>query len=180
MRLFDTIGIGIRLLILANILVPILLYLNNIEHFVLMSSAISERPWTIITSMFIHADNGHLLSNMLALLVFGAYLEKLIGEKSTLMIYFIGGIMGSVFVIFLDPSGSATVGASGAIFAIFGTLMVLKPKQTIYLFLAIPIILSLNPKVPWVNYIAGLVVGLIAGYILRRKVIPETDVVVIN
>jgi membrane associated rhomboid family serine protease len=95
------------------------------------------KPWTLVTSMFVHADVSHLLFNMISLLFFGLYLERLLGEKEFLKIYFIGGVFASVSyvitsLLFGIPHPNVYgVGASGAIFAIMGTLVVLRPNMTI-------------------------------------------------
>lgn len=178
-------------LILTNVLVFIFTIIASpnfiYKNFALMPKAISEQPWTIITSMFMHAGFNHILFNMLTLLFFGLYLERLIGEKNFLILYFIGGILGSIFVILLAPIQSITIGASGAIFAVGGTLAVLRPNQTVYLFFAIPMplwiaviggffILSLNPGISWEGHLGGLISGLIAGYLLKKRVPGETYV----
>lgn len=171
-------------LILANVLVFIstLISPNFIYgNFALMPARIFEQPWTIITSMFIQASFDHILFNMLTLFFFGLYLERLIGEKKLLILYFLGGILGSIFVILLAPPSSITVGASGAIFAVGGALAVLRPNQTVYLFFAVPMplwiaviggffILSLNPGISWEGHLGGLIAGLIAGYLLKKKI----------
>ena len=140
-----------------------------------------QRPWTIITSMFVHAGFGHILANMITLYFFGSYLNQLIGERYFWIVYFLGGILGSILYILLAPPLSVAVGASGAVFAVGGALTVLRPKLTVFIFpIPAPIalwiaviggflILSFIPLVAWQAHFGGLVLGLAAGYQFRRR-----------
>ena len=76
--------------------------------------------YRLFTSMFLHVDLGHLISNGLGLFIFGTTIEQLFGHTRFLLIYILGGLAGSLasFVI----SGGSSVGASGAVFAVFGAL----------------------------------------------------------
>ncbi len=88
-------------------------------------------PWMLVTSLFVHANLGHLLQNMAALLIFGAFLEKIIGAKKLLAAYFASGFAGGAAAFFFYPD-SLSLGASGAIMGIVGCLTVLRPKSTIW------------------------------------------------
>lgn len=140
-----------------------------------------ERPWTIVTSIFIHAGLWHIAANMLTLYFLGSYVSRLVGESRFLIVYFGGGILGSILFILLAPPFSIAIGASGAVFALGGTLTVMRPKLRVFVF-PIPaplplwaaviggfLILSLLPFVAWQAHLGGLVFGLVAGYFLRRK-----------
>jgi membrane associated rhomboid family serine protease len=86
--------------------------------------AVYHEYWRLIASMFLHDGLFHILFNMWALLVIGEYLEAVIGRVKFLMVYFIAGFGGSVFVMLLSPPLVPTVGASGAIFGVFAALAV--------------------------------------------------------
>ncbi|MDD4874541.1 MAG: rhomboid family intramembrane serine protease [Dehalococcoidales bacterium] len=146
-------------------------------------------PWGIITSMFTHYDFTHILFNMITFYFFGSYLLKLIGIKKFLIIYFAGGLLGGVFFVLLqtlmDPGGFAlAIGASGAVFALGGTLAVLMPNLKVFiLFIPIPvplwiavigggIIMSLFANVAWEAHLGGLLLGLAAGYIIKNQKKP--------
>lgn len=78
--------------------------------------------YRLVTSMFIHADIFHIFFNMYALYVVGSQVERYYGKKKFLIIYFISGIFGSLFSnVFMLPN-SMSIGASGAIFGLFGAL----------------------------------------------------------
>ncbi len=140
-----------------------------------------DRPWTIVTNLFIHGGIGHILANMLTLYFFGSYLARLLGVKKFLIIYFAGGILGNIFYILLASPFSIAVGASGAIFALGGVLTVMRPRLRVFIF-PIPaplplwvaviggfVILSFFPYVAWQAHLGGLVLGLVAGYFLRKR-----------
>jgi rhomboid protease GluP len=80
--------------------------------------------YRLFTSMFLHANIQHLVFNMLSLFVVGRAIEWVFGWKRFLLVYLLGGLGGSVlFVLTLARNGSG-LGASGAIFAIWGAEMV--------------------------------------------------------
>ena len=84
--------------------------------------------YRIITSMFLHADINHLTSNMLILFYIGEEVEKKVGHVRFTILYFISGIVGSIFSMGLELftySYFSTVGASGAVFGIIGALLFL-------------------------------------------------------
>ncbi|MBI2869424.1 MAG: rhomboid family intramembrane serine protease [Chloroflexi bacterium] len=140
------------------------------------------RPWTIISSMFVHAGFGHILGNMFTLYFFGSYLLGLVGTRLFLITYLVGGLLGNIFLLLLAPLFPFTVavGASGAVFAVGGALSVLRPKLRVYIFpipAPIPLwiavvggffILSLLPFVAWQAHLGGLLLGLGMGYKFRR------------
>ena len=144
--------------------------------------AFTARPWTIVTSMFVHAGIGHIVANMITLFFFGRFLSGLVGGRNCLIIYFVGGILGNVCYLLLPPSPlSIAVGASGAIFALGGALAAMVPKVRVFVF-PIPaplplwvaviggfLIISFLPQVAWQAHLGGLVFGLIVGLFLRRK-----------
>ncbi|PJF45092.1 MAG: rhomboid family intramembrane serine protease [Phototrophicales bacterium] len=78
--------------------------------------------YRLITAMFLHADLTHLLFNGLALYLFGREVERTFGHIRFIIIYFLGGISGSIAsLLWLD---NISLGASGAIFAIFSAVAV--------------------------------------------------------
>ena len=78
----------------------------------------------LLTSLFVHGGLLHLLMNMYGLLVIGSMLESVLGRSRFVAAYLLAGVAGSVAsVLFHDATVS--VGASGAIFGLFGVLLVL-------------------------------------------------------
>jgi membrane associated rhomboid family serine protease len=164
------------LMLVATAVSPRLSYLLGLVPAIFWS-----QPWTIVTNLFIHSGLWHLLANMLTLYFFGNYLSRLVGDSKFLIVYFSGGILGNILYILLGEPLSVAVGASGAIFALGGALAIMRPKLRVLVFpIPVPlplwiaviggfIILSFLPFVAWQAHLGGLVVGLIAGYIFRRK-----------
>jgi len=146
-------------------------------------AAFFSRPWTVVTAMFVHAGFWHIFANMLTLYFFGSYFSRLVGRGRFLFVYFAGGIVGNLlfWALAFPFAVGVGVGASGAVFAIAGGLVVLRPKLPVMIFpipLPIPLwvaviggflILSFLPSVAWQAHLGGLLVGLIAGYIIRRR-----------
>ncbi|MFC2071138.1 rhomboid family intramembrane serine protease [Chloroflexota bacterium] len=167
--------INIILFITTSIKYELLFQLGLVPAFFL------QRPWTIITSMFVHAGFGHIFANMLTLYFFGSYLIQLIGERYFWIVYFFGGILGSILYILLAPPLSVAVGASGAVFALGGALTVLRPRLRVFIFpIPIPIplwvsviggffIMSFLPFVAWQAHLGGLVFGLAAAYFFKHR-----------
>ncbi len=141
----------------------------------------TERPWTLLTAMFIHAGFWHLFGNMITLYFFGTFLFRLIGNNRFLILYFLGGLAGNALYLWLGEPLSSVVGASGAIYAVAGALVVMMPKLSVRLYFVLPVplwvvvlvffvIWSFIPGVAWQAHLGGLAVGLIAGFFFRRRI----------
>ncbi len=84
--------------------------------------------YRIITSMFLHADTGHLFSNMIVLYYAGEIVEKRLGHILYAVLYFLSGIAGGILSMGYElMSGNYinSVGASGAVFGVEGALLLL-------------------------------------------------------
>ncbi|MBI4017426.1 MAG: rhomboid family intramembrane serine protease [Candidatus Aenigmarchaeota archaeon] len=86
-----------------------------------------DRPWTVVTSLFLHGSVAHLALNMLALSFFGGALETEIRKRDYLFVYVMGGIAGNLLSATVFASDQLSIGASGAIFALMGAAMLIKP-----------------------------------------------------
>jgi membrane associated rhomboid family serine protease len=84
--------------------------------------------WRLITAAFLHASLLHIAFNMLALWWFGAALENALGRVRYLLLYLVSGLAGSAGAILLNPT-TPSLGASGAIFGIFGAALVLERQR---------------------------------------------------
>ncbi len=141
------------------------------------------RPWQLVTSMFLHGSFDHYLVNAIVLLFFGSELERRIGGKEYLKVFFASGIAGNVmYILFSYATGSfaPAVGASGAIYGIMGTLAVIAPEIRVLLFFIVPLSIrmavvlfalynllmtpfSIFTGVAYVAHLGGLAVGLYFG-----------------
>ena len=83
--------------------------------------------YRLFTSMFLHFGPGHLFSNMLALFFLGDFMERYLGKTGFLIVYLGGGLCGNLFSMAMElRSGdySVSAGASGAVFALMGGMLV--------------------------------------------------------
>ena len=86
----------------------------------------------LFTSMFLHGGWWHLISNMLALYIFGDNIEDRLGPVKYLVFYLVGGVIASgAHLIAYSGSRLPTVGASGAIAAVLGAYLILYPNARI-------------------------------------------------
>ncbi|HET7023887.1 MAG TPA: rhomboid family intramembrane serine protease [Gemmatimonadales bacterium] len=106
------------------------------EQLVLVPAAISQAPWTFITSMFAHAGFGHIFFNMFALWIFGPRVESRFGPRRFLGLYFTSGIIGNLGA-FLVP-GVAYLGASGAVFGVSLAYARYWPRDKFFIYGIIP------------------------------------------
>lgn len=99
--------------------------------------------WQPFTYMFVHGSLAHLLSNMLGLFFFGMSLEKAVGTKEFLLLYFVCGIFSGLFSLaFYLVKGTylaILIGASGALYGILFAFAVVFPRANIYIWGLLPI-----------------------------------------
>ncbi|MHA1669494.1 MAG: rhomboid family intramembrane serine protease [Promethearchaeota archaeon] len=178
---------------LSLITINIILYfsLNNpiyMEYFyklVLINSNVMDQIeiWRILTSMFMHGDLNHLVSNMFGLLLFGTYIEQSLSKVKYLFIYVISGLIGNLFTLILYPSYVISYGASGALFGIIGVvfIMIYIEGDRFFLTLAILyllyfIISSFEPGINLWAHLFGLASGSIfalINHITEKKNLKE-------
>jgi len=172
---------------------------NLMQDIALQPSLFLQKPWTLITSMFMHANIFHIAVNMLSLFFLGSFVEKLINKKRFIGIYLLSGIIGGLFFILFSFSplngipglgisnlDMMAVGASGAIFGLGGLLAVLTPKVPVYIMfipIAMPLwlgitimfvvllLITAGAGLPIGNaaHLGGLLTGLAYGFYLRKK-----------
>jgi membrane associated rhomboid family serine protease len=126
--------------------------------------------WRLLTSAFLHANLLHLLLNMYALYLFGPVAERALGTARFVLTYVTMAIAGSVFVYLFAHPQVPTVGASGAIFGLFGLVLVLMIKvgqdvRTLFVLLIINGIFSLQPGISWQAHLGGFLAGLALGLV---------------
>jgi membrane associated rhomboid family serine protease len=160
-----------------SIIFPAFVY----NYLALNPDYVMQRPWTLITHMFVHADFNHLFWNMLFLFFFGMELERRVGEKKFLQIYILSGIVAALGQMMI--SSGSMVGASGALFGVMGCLAIIAPEIRILLFFVIPVsirgavvlfalidflTLGSADNIAHMAHIVGLLVGLAYGQAMMR------------
>lgn len=142
---------------------------------------IYDEWWRLFTAMFLHGGMTHLLMNMFSLYIVGRAVELYFDRRAYLAIYFFSGLIGAIASLYMHPQ-SVGVGASGAIFGIFGAIAgffiiykdVIGPQSRAFMknfgvVIAINLFLGLSiPSIDMSAHIAGLVVGIIGGLTLAR------------
>jgi len=130
--------------------------------------------WRIVTATFLHASLLHLGMNMLVLYMLGIAVEQALGTGRFLMVYAASGIAGSAGAILFSPN-APTVGASGAIYGIMGSLLVLEYLATGSLagqaMAFIVVNLAITFAIPGISiggHLGGLIGGIAATYALAR------------
>jgi membrane associated rhomboid family serine protease len=143
------------------------------------------KVWTLIVALFVHANVLHLFGNVLFLFVFGNTLEKTVGARKLLLIFFTGGLTGFILGVAYLPRATGMLGASAAIFALAGCVMLVRPLKFSGLFLAPQGLIAViyfvynvivvyeksripgyDPQVAYVAHIIGFIVGLPFGIAL--------------
>ena len=143
---------------------------------------IEGQIYRLLTSIFLHADAMHIVMNMLSIYMVGTMVERLFSKVSYLSIYFISAFFGSFASIYMHLGGWA-VGASGAIFGLFGALagFAWVHKEThkeefMHFMRQFGVILLINlvlgfviPDIDVSAHVGGLVTGIIGGMILAKS-----------
>lgn len=186
------------ILLIANVVVFLLLGLldpkDQLTVFTNLAFSVENllggRPWTLVTSLFLHGSLLHLGLNMIALFFFGSALENEVHNHEYLVIYFLGGVAGNLLSALVFPPDQLSVGASGAIFSLMGAAMLVRPFEFVAFPWIIPIpivfvgivlittnvILFLNPppnsNISFAAHIGGLTVGILYG--MRRRGIVKS------
>lgn len=124
--------------------------------------------WRLLTSAFLHAGLLHIAFNMYALYLFGPFVERALGTWRFIVAYLTMAVFASVFVYVLTDPVIVTIGASGAVFGLFGMAMIflLKAKQdisTLLVLLVINAFLSLRGGISWQGHLGGFVIGCLLG-----------------
>lgn len=134
---------------IAIFLFELVFYKQLVSLFSFIPTLALLEPWRWVTALFLHANWLHLALNMFALFMFGPYLERKIGSKNFLVIYFAAGLVGNLFYFLTADPIIAAIGASGAVYGILGALAFLEPN--------LPVLIFLFPTTMWVACILWVV-----------------------
>lgn len=187
---FIIIGLNILVYLLTYLFRELFYYLSLCPIYVM----IQKTYWQFLTYMFVHDTGGiqHLLFNMLGIFFFGLQVEKAIGSKEFLLLYFLSGLFCGVFSFFfylLTKNYFAILcGASGALYAILLAYAVIFPRSKIYIWGLLPIsapllvaiyagleigsqLLNLKQGVAHMTHLAGFIFAYLY-FIVRMKINP--------
>ncbi|WP_030790468.1 rhomboid family intramembrane serine protease [Streptomyces sp. NRRL S-920] len=145
---------------------------------------VAEGQWyRLVTAMFLHGSIMHLAFNMLSLWWIGGPLEAALGRARYIALYLGSGLAGSALTYLLEEPYRPSLGASGAIFGLFGATAILMRRlkydmRPVLALLAINLLITAFwPSIAWQAHVGGLVGGVIIGFAMvhapreRRNVI---------
>jgi len=133
---------------------------------------VAEGQWyRMLTSMFLHGSVMHILFNMVSLWWIGGPLEAALGRARYTTLYFVSGLSGSALTYLLAGPNQPSLGASGAIFGLFGATAVLMRRlnydmRPVIGLLVVNLIISFSPgfNIAWQAHVGGLIGGVVVGY----------------
>ncbi|MFN2746723.1 MULTISPECIES: rhomboid family intramembrane serine protease [unclassified Bacillus (in: firmicutes)] len=136
--------------------------------------------WRLATPIFIHGGFAHLLFNSMSLFLFAPGLERMLGKLRFIIIYLAAGVAGNIGTFFIEPLEYMHVGASGAIFGLFGVylyialfkkeLMGRENSQIIVTILAVSVLMTfINQNINIMAHIFGLIGGFALSPLLVKK-----------
>lgn len=136
--------------------------------------------YQLLAAMFLHGGIIHYIFNSLALIILGSALELFIGPKRFAIVYFTAGIISSVAVVFLGDRNIVTIGASGAIWGIMGSLLVLTLKKPTWfqpsaiasirkMVIINAVFTFLVPNISVIGHLSGGLIGALVMYLLIPK-----------
>jgi membrane associated rhomboid family serine protease len=141
--------------------------------------------WRIVTGGFLHAGLLHIGVNMMSLWFLGRFIELALGSWRMLLVYMVSLVASGLGVVFFSNPLVATVGASGAIFGLFGALFAIgfklgKPGMELVRanvgILVLNLIITFTvPQISWQAHLAGLLAGFVLTYAIYfppRRVAP--------
>lgn len=143
--------------------------------------------WRVLTAAFLHGSATHLLFNMWALYIFGPELERQVGSLTFATLYLATAAAGGAAAFFLSDEITLLVGASGAIFGLFGVWLIgswriRHTRAGAALYRQLLVLLGINavfsfavPRISWQGHLGGFVAGLLIGYLWGRMQTKTTS-----
>ncbi|GAA4459374.1 rhomboid family intramembrane serine protease [Nemorincola caseinilytica] len=142
--------------------------------------------WRLLSSAFLHSGIMHLVANMYGLLFAGMFLEPIIGSRRFTIIYLVTGILASVTSMWWHVA-VVSVGASGAIFGIYGALLILLVKGifptaaskglliSAGIFVGYNLLMGMAGNTDNAAHIGGLISGILAGLLFYPTLKAEKE-----
>jgi len=128
--------------------------------------------WQVVTSGFTHVTITHIAFNMLALWMIGPQLELVLGRVRFVALYLVSLLAGSAVVMWASGEYQLTLGASGAIYGLFGALLIVARRvggdmRALWGLIAVNVLITFAvPNISWQGHLGGFVGGVVATCIL--------------
>ncbi|CAL9482626.1 rhomboid family intramembrane serine protease [Streptomyces sp. enrichment culture] len=142
-----------------------------VPHLGTLEGVAEGQYYRLLTSMFLHGSYIHIIFNMLSLWWIGGPLEAALGRARYLTLYLVSGLAGSALSYLIAAPNQPSLGASGAVFGLFGATAVLMRRlnydmRPIIALLVINLIITFSPgfNIAWQAHLGGLVAGVVMGY----------------
>jgi membrane associated rhomboid family serine protease len=147
-------------------------------------------PWRLFTSIFAHESILHVGLNMYSLFIIGPALEQMLGKVRYLVLFLVAGFAGSIGVLLIASPGTVVLGASGAIFGLFGAFFLISRRlggnyRQILVLIIINLVAGFIPglNIAWQAHLGGLVGGLALALIFLetrgpRRRVPQVLLIV--
>ncbi|GAA0452545.1 rhomboid family intramembrane serine protease [Alkalibacillus silvisoli] len=140
---------------------------------------VHDQYWRLFSSIFVHIQPMHLLFNTFSLILFGPALEAMLGRFKFILAYLGAGVIANIATLYLADLATSNVGASGAIFGLFGIylyLLFMRPelidansRQIIVVIVIVGLVLTFRPGINIYGHIFGLIGGLAIGPIIFAR-----------
>ena len=134
----------------------------------------SGEVWRLFTVALVHGGITHLFFNMFTLLVLGNPVEAALGKTRFLIIFFVSLLTGSLASVYLNSYPYVSVGASGAVFGLFGAFIAMRKMihegvRDIYVIIGLNFIFGfILGGVDWRAHLGGLIGGYLTTAVLLR------------
>ncbi|MDH4159870.1 MAG: rhomboid family intramembrane serine protease [Actinomycetota bacterium] len=160
-----------KILIAVNVALYVMQYVSDgrvTQDFAMQGFAVADAGeyYRLVTAAFLHASLTHLGLNMLALWLVGGAVEARLGRSRYLTVYLVSALAGSVLSYAVDPAAQVSVGASGAVFGLFGAFAVMAFRLRIDVggiigIIAINVVIGFVPafNINWRAHLGGLLAG---------------------
>jgi rhomboid protease GluP len=183
LKLYPTISVivGIHILLWAIMYVPLpggrFIFVQTVGYNTLIAEG---EYWRLITPIFVHVGFSHMLFNSFSLILFGPALERMLGKTKFIISYLGTGIIANFATYKIEPLEYSHLGASGAIFGLFGIYLYLvlmrkelidqANSQIIITILVIGLIMTfINQNINVVAHIFGFIGGLLVGPVIFKN-----------
>jgi membrane associated rhomboid family serine protease len=132
----------------------------------------ASQPWRMLTSLFLHESPLHVLLNMYSLFLVGPALEAMLGRLRFLALFLIAGFGGSVGVLLIGTPNVPVLGASGAIFGLFGAYFLIARRlggnaTQFLIVIVLNLVIGFIPGfgIAWQAHVGGLITGLAIAFV---------------